>query len=469
VALLRQGGSAADVIRTATGHLFVDEFQDVNGAQYQLVALLATTSTVFVIGDPDQAVYGFRGSDPRWFFSFIDEFAAETHHLERNYRSGAAILSAAGAVINRNPRSGPTVMQAESARPGAIHVQRCPTPEHEAVFIADQIEAQVGGTSHRSLERLDQGQMGQVSFRDIAVLYRTSRQAKTLAAVLGARSIPCQLVDLDAYYTRGDCRPLYLWLLLLAGLASDDEQLALLGRFSGVGRHSLRLLRQRLRAMTPATGRTFLGDRLGPADGRVGAVLDRFRALYSRLRALAAEQSIDAVLLALGGEYGLDPREPDLVRLRELSLTFDADLPACAAHLQTFSDSVVYDPRAEAVTLSTLHASKGLEFPVVFITGSEEGLLPFAPRLMLSPEAVRAHLEEERRLCYVGMTRAIATLCLTWCATRTVPGQPGEQRQPSRFLADIPATLVTRAQPITGVAHKRRSSQQQLSLFSPDD
>ena len=470
VALLRQGGSAAEVVRTATGHLFVDEFQDVNEAQYQLVALLATTSTVFVIGDPDQAVYGFRGSDPRWFFSFIDELAAETHHLVRNYRSGAVILAAAGAVIDSNPRSRPAAaMQPESARPGAIHVQRCRTPEHEAVFIADQIEAQVGGTSHRSLERLDQGQMGQVSFRDIAVLYRTSRQAKTLAAVLGACSIPCQLVDLDAYYTRGDCRPLYLWLLLLAGLASDDEQLALLGRFPGVGRQSLRLLRQRLRTMTPAIGCTFLGDRLGPADGRVGAALDRFRALYTRLRILAADQSIDAVLLALGGEYGLDPRQPDLVRLRELSFTFDADLPACAAHLQTFSDSVVYDPRAEAVTLSTLHASKGLEFPVVFITGLEEGLLPFAPRLVLSPEAARAHLEEERRLCYVGMTRAIATLCLTWCATWPVPGQPGGERQPSRFLADIPATLVTSAPSITVASHKRRPSHQQLSLFSPDD
>ena len=470
VRVLEQGGPAAEAIRRATGHLFVDEFQDVNEAQYRLVALLAQTSTVFAIGDPDQAIYGFRGSDPHWFADFVDEFAPETHQLVRNYRSGAAIVAAAGAVIAGNPHPRPLApMRAESAQPGVIHVQRCASPEHEAAWIADQIEAQLGGTSHRSLERLDQEATARVSFADIGVLYRTSRQAETIAAALAGRSIPFQLVDLEAYYTRGDCRPLYLWLLLLADLASDDEQLALLGRFPGVGRHSLRLIRRRLRTTPPATGSTFVGDRLGPADGPVGEALHRFSDLYARLCALAAEEPVDRVLLALAAEYAIDPQLPDLVRLCQLSLTFGRDLPACAAHLQTYGDSVLYDARAEAVTLSTLHAAKGLEFPVVCIAGAEEGLLPFAPRQPLTAEAERAHLEEERRLCYVGLTRAIATLCLTWCAARPVPGQPAAERQPSRFLADIPAELITSPPPLANAVHKKRPAERQLSLFPSRD
>ena len=470
VQVLEQGGPAAEAMRRATGHLFVDEFQDVNQAQYRLVALLAATSTVFAIGDPDQAIYGFRGSDPRWFAAFIDEFAPETHQLVRNYRSGTAIVAAAGAVIAANPHPRPMApMRAESARPGAIHVQRCASPEHEAAWIADQIEAQLGGISHRSLERLDQGATARVSFADIGVLYRTARQGETIAAALAGRSIPFQLVDLEACYTRGDCRPLYLWLLLLAGLASDDEQLALLGRCAGVGRHSLRLLRRRLRAIPPVAASPFVGDRLGPADGPVGAALHRFRSLYDRLCALAADQPVEQVLLALAHEYHLDPQQPDLVRLRQLSLTFGNDLPACAAHLQTFSDSVLYDARAEAVTLSTLHAAKGLEFPLVCIAGAEAGLLPLAPRRPLTAEAKRAHLEEERRLFYVGLTRAIATLCVSWAASRAVPGEPMAERQPSPFLADIPAPLVTAPPAVRLAAAKPRPVRRQLSLFPGHD
>ncbi len=276
-------------------------------------------------------------------------------------------------------------------------------------------------------------------------------------------------MDLEAYYTRGDCRPLYLWLLLLAGLASDDEQLALFGRCAGVGRHSLRLIRRRLRAIPPAAASPFVGDRLGPADGPAGAALHRFRSLYDRLRALAADQPVEQVLLALAHEYHLDPQQPDLVRLRQLSFTFGADLPACAAHLQTFSDSVLYDARAEAVTLSTLHAAKGLEFPLVCIAGAEAGLLPLAPRQPLTAEAERAHLEEERRLFYVGLTRAIATLCVSWAASRAVPGEPMAERQPSPFLADIPAPLVTAPPAVRLAAAKPRPVRRQLSLFPGHD
>jgi uncharacterized protein (TIGR00375 family) len=238
--LLRRGGEAAATVRAATGHLFVDEFQDVNEAQYTLVTLLAETSTVFVIGDPDQAIYGFRGSDPKWFHTFIRELQPEVHQLVRNYRSGTTILCAAEQLIGHNPHPLPVgAMQPCAALSGKIYRQECADPEREAAFIADQIELQLGGTSHRSMNQFDHTGTTHVSFRDIGVLYRTSRQAEAISKVLTERGIPFQLVDLDAFYTKGDCRLLYSWMLLLAGLAETSHILFLLGREQGIGNTSL--------------------------------------------------------------------------------------------------------------------------------------------------------------------------------------------------------------------------------------
>jgi len=460
VDLLRRGGEPAAAVRAGIAHLFVDEFQDVNQAQYALVALLAGHASVFVIGDPDQAIYGFRGADPRWFHAFIQDFHPDCHQLTRNYRSGGAILAAAEQLISRNPHPHPLApMQPCSGLPGALHQQDCASPETEAIFIADQIELQLGGTSHRSLERFDHTGTAIASLRDVAVLYRTSRQAEAIGRVLGERSIPFQLVDLEAYYTKGDCRLLYAWTLLLAGLAEPEHLLWLLGREPGIGRQSLRLAR----AAFPASGEAPSLDRL-VLEGAAGVALARFRTLHDRLQRLAGEQPAASVLAALIDHCQLDAREPDLTRLRELALTFGDSLPDFAAHLQRFSDSALFDPRAEVVTLSTLHAAKGLEFPVVFIAGVEDGLLPLAPRQPLAPEPLQAHLEEERRLFYVGLTRAGTTIYLTWSRSRTVHGQQSEHRLASPFLAELPANVFSPA-PRVRAAAKRKPAHRQLLLF----
>lgn len=467
VALLQQQGGAAVAIRAATGHLLVDEFQDVNQAQYSLVALLAQNATVFVIGDPDQAIYGFRGADPVWFQDVIDGFGPECHQLFRNYRSGSVIVRAAEQLIQHNPHPRPpAAMQACSQAPGAMYLQDCADPEAEAAFIADQIELQVGGLSHRSLDRFDATGSSQVSFGDIGVLFRTSRQAKSLSTVLTARGIPFQLVDLEAYYTKGVCRLLYCWVLLLAGRASADQLLFLLGQEPGVGRRSLQLLQERMRSSLPEPDAVtdFFGDMV--TDGTAGPALERFRALHDRLLPWSGTRTMSALLLDLMAYYQLDPQVDELVRFRQLALTFDHSPAAFAAHLELFSDAVLYDPRATAVTLSTLHAAKGLEFPLVFIAGVEEGLLPLAPRQVLDAAAGNRHLEEERRLCYVGMTRAIATLYLSWCHSR--PGYDGVavNRQRSRFLAELPPGICF-APPISRPpAARQKAVSRQLSLFS---
>jgi DNA helicase II / ATP-dependent DNA helicase PcrA len=346
-----------------------------------------------------------------------------------------------------------------------MHLQSCPDPEREAAFLADQIELQLGGTSHRSLAGFDATGTGQVSFRDVGVLYRTSRQAEALSTVLTARGIPFQLVDLEAYYTKGDCRLLYFWMLALAGLADISHLLFLLGQEQGIGSRSLLRAQGCLRSSLPQKETGLAPFRDLSLDGVAGVALERFCALYERMLVLAAEQPVVTVLMALMERYHLNPQEPAMTRLRELALTFGDSLASFAAHLQTFSDSVVYDQRAEAITLSTLHAAKGLEFQVVCIAGLEEGLLPLLLRQQLDSDALRLHLEEERRLLYVGMTRAIATLYLSWCSTRSSYGGVGEQRQPSRFLAELPAASFSAppvSRPATG---KRKPAYRQLSLF----
>ncbi len=466
VALLRGGGNEAESVRAATGHLFVDEFQDVNEAQYALVTLLAQTATVFAIGDPDQAIYGFRGADPRWFHAFIEDVHPECHQLVCNYRSGAMIVRAAEQLISHNPHPVPQApMQPCGTAPGTIHLQRCANPDQEAIFIADQIELQVGGTSHRSLERFDHAENSASSLRDIGVLYRTSRQAEALATTLSRRGLPFQLVEIEAYYTKGNCRLLYLWMLLLAGLAESCHLLELLGQEQGLGEQGMKVVRTQL-------GRSLLQDKQRGGvldslvlDGTAGAALARFRAFHGQLVGHDGERSLDSILTALMERYQLDPRASDLVRLRETALTFGRSFAAFAAHLQRFSDSVLYDPRVEAVTLSTLHAAKGLEFPVVFMAGVEDGLLPLAPRRELVAEALQAHVQEERRLCYVGITRARSTLYLTWCGSRSLYGGRAEDRQPSPLLAELPADVFT-PPPTMQPATKRRPAHRQLSLFS---
>ncbi|MGI6657472.1 MAG: UvrD-helicase domain-containing protein [Desulfobulbus sp.] len=460
VQVLREDGAEADRIRAAVGLLFVDEFQDVNQAQYELVALLAASSPVFAIGDPDQAIYGFRGADPRWFHAFGTVFQPEIHLLTRNYRSGANILAAAGQVIARNPHADPCpTMHACSTLPGTLHRFDCASPEQEALCIADQIELQLGGTSHRGLDRFDHSERDGVSLRDIGVLYRTGRQAEVIGRVLHERGIPFQLVHLEAFYTKGPCRPLYLWLLVLAGLAGPGESVALLAGEQGVGRKSLRRLRS---ALVAGDGEVACLEQVR-LDGAAEAGRARFLALHARLRAQVAAGPL-ALVDVLAGHYGLADDLPDLVRLRDLVRTFSG-LAECAAHLHRFSDSVLYDHKAEAVTLSTLHAAKGLEFPVVFIAGLEDGLLPLAPRETLTPAALRAHIEEERRLLYVGMTRAVATLYLGWSRSRSLFGGPPQERRPSPLLAGLPETVFT---PLPRVRRsgKKTTAHRQLSLFS---
>jgi uncharacterized protein (TIGR00375 family) len=463
IRLLRENEPVSEAMRRDTGDLFIDEFQDLNRSQYELVLLLAATSPVFAIGDPDQAIYGFRGASPEWFGRFIEDLQPEQHALYRNYRSTQDITDSAFAVICRNQRIVQPVRPHPAAKEdGEILIYASSNPRTEAQYILGSIESMLGGSSHREIERVKAGSGREFSLSDMAVLYRTRRQADILADVFGRHGFPVQVVDITPFYGSGPARLLYLWMLAASGEAGSSEILEILAREERAAKKDI----QALELALPA-GMDNTLDRLPELERECSEPL--FRHLLE-LADFAAElkrtagQGLDAAVNRVLARNAMDAEDRDVVRFFRLAENFGAAVGPFAVHLRRYSDSVVYDDRAEAVTLMTIHAAKGLEFPVVFLVGLEEGMLPLAPGNDLTPAEAVLHLEEERRLFYVGMTRAEKILSLSWCENRQAKGEVIQQKQ-SRFIAEIPAGFLVPAEKAAGRGKKIKPRARQLNLF----
>ncbi|NOQ45783.1 MAG: AAA family ATPase [Desulfobulbaceae bacterium] len=465
VHLLKQGGDVVDQIREQTGHLFVDEFQDLNHGQFDLVQLLADTSSVFAIGDPDQAIYGFRGSDPGWFFRYIEELHPEQHVLVKNYRNAPDILTAAEQVIAHNSTwSENPPAQARRSPKGVIYLHKLSSADAEAHFVASQIEQLLGGTSHREIDRLVDREQGALSLGDISVLARTAKQTEAVARELSGRGIPFQLVDLKPFYESEPTRLLYLWSRLAAGEGDAVQLLDLLGREKGVGQKSLQTVEQLLPAGCD-NALEILARKSRQINSRaIRGILDQFQSLCRQIRFRAESFSLVSALELVLQRYTLDKEHTDIRRFLHLAGTFGTSITDFSRHLQRYRNSVVYDERAEAVTLMTLHAAKGLEFSVVFMVGLEEDLMPLKPRGQLTDEELLCHIEEERRLFFVGMTRAADILYLTYATSRTIYGKQ-EDRRPSRFIGEIKASLLEQPGLSTSMKKKKKVIGKQLSLF----
>ncbi|KAB0671616.1 AAA family ATPase [Oryzomonas sagensis] len=416
-------------------HLFVDEFQDLNAGQFELVRILAEQARVFAIGDPDQAIYGFRGSDPEFFFRFGTMAGVEQISLTRNYRCPAPVIAAATAVIAHNGRRSGLPLVAASGRGGGIELHTAPSGAAEAEFVVRRIEELLGGIEHFSINsgRGGDGGTGRgLSFGDIAVLFRLGRQAEEISAALERRGIPFQQVGVSPFYLAAEIRPAYYWVQAAAGSETIADWLQLASALPGVGAASL----GRMEAVLPLAGDFFAS--LAPLElprALRDGIVDLERAM-SRFRAAATRSGLAAALLDALPFLSLDPAQAATVRFLDLAGSFGHDLPGFGSHLRRYAEATVYDERAEAVALMTLHAAKGLEFPVVFLTGAEEGLLPCT--LWRDVDT-----EEERRLFYVGLTRAKERLLLTASATRPWVGP--SPRQLSRFVAEIPGPLLSAA------------------------
>jgi DNA helicase II / ATP-dependent DNA helicase PcrA len=381
VMLLATDAGVAAGYRERFGFVAVDEYQDVDELQYRLLRLLTTReSNLCVIGDPDQAIYGFRGADVGFFLRFTDDFpAARTVRLTRNYRSSPAIV--AGALQAIAPSSlvagRELAAVAGAGDPARITVHQAASDLAEAEFVVQTIDRLLGGASFLSLDsgRADGGAEHGLSFADIAVLYRTDAQSGPLAEALGRAGMPFQKRSHDRLGDRQAVRA------LVRALRDPGPERQLAGD---------RSLAVRLAVAATAAGDEAAEalDLLAPVAARCGDDLDRF--------------------------------------LAELALGDEVD---------------TWDPRADRVSLLTLHAAKGLEFPVVFLTGCEDGLLP----LRFGPPPSPEELAEERRLFFVGMTRARSHLLLSHARRRAWRGTVREAT-PSPFLADLEAALLDHAQ-----------------------
>jgi DNA helicase II / ATP-dependent DNA helicase PcrA len=440
-------------------YLHVDEYQDTNRAQYLWVrALAAKYRNLAVVGDDDQSIYSWRGADLRNILDFERDYPdATVVKLEQNYRSTQLILDAAHAVVSRNEGRKDKKLWTQNPRGVLIERFEADSEDEEAEWIARQVEALVGGRGAGGsflARRADEGDERRYRLRDIAVMYRTNAQSRAIEEAFLRYGLHYQLVGGTRFYQRREVKDA---LAYLRALRSDHDAAAFERIINvparGIGDKTVALVRETAAAHAGdvwAALRELAGSE--NAATRVRSALGGFVGLIESLRrrvgALELPELLDAVLeesgyramLHDGSQEGED-RWANLLELREVVTRYSDLSPEDAVdrlleETALVADQDSYAEDADAATLITLHAAKGLEFDVVFISGLEEGVFPHARAL----EDER-QMEEERRLAYVGLTRARHRLYLTHAATRATWGRGGFS-VPSRFLLEIPADLM---------------------------
>lgn len=459
VHLLQAFPDVAEHYRRRFRHVLVDEYQDTNHAQYTLVRELVGTAgsvpdldpaELCVVGDADQSIYAFRGATIRNILQFEEDYPdATTILLEQNYRSTQTILSAANAVIERNENRRPKNLWTEAGEGAGITGYVADTEHDEAQFVADEID------------RLTDA--GDAKAGDVAVFYRTNAQSRVFEEIFIRVGLPYKVVGGVRFYERKEVRDVLAYLRVLA----NPEDTVPLRRIlnvpkRGIGERAeamIDALSQRERISFPQALRR-VDEAYGMAARSTNAV-KRFNVLMEELRTIVESGAgpatvLEAVLERTGYlaelQASTDPQDEtrieNLQELAAVALEFeqerDEETPGTLADflekvaLVADSDQIP-DEDTEGtgvITLMTLHTAKGLEFPVVFLSGMEDGVFPHMRALGQTKE-----LEEERRLAYVGITRARERLYLTRASMRSAWGQPS-YNPPSRFLEEIPEKFV---------------------------
>jgi len=447
VRLLAENPPELEKYRRKFRYLLVDEYQDTNRAQYQFVKLLAGGhGNLCVVGDDDQSIYGWRGADIRNILDFSKDFPdAHVVRLEENYRSTPEVLDLANVVIRANKGRMGKTLRATHRSGERVTAARCLDERDEADFIVEELVAR-------------RAQSSSLTLRDVAILYRTNAQSRALEEALRKRAIPYRIVGAVRFYDRREIRDLMSYLKLVANPADDEAfRRAIAVPKRGLGEATIEQLSGAARAagvpMLAAAVRPDLVAALRPA---ARAALGEFAALVARFRETAREAAVDELLREIVdtiryAEYlrAEGPESADrLDNVRELitgaaETVADEEGEVGLTPLDHFlqramlvSELDKLGPDADAVTLMTLHNAKGLEFPVVFISGLEDGLFPLA-KAYDDP----ALLEEERRLFYVGITRAERKLYLTHAEERRRNGEFMPSKA-SSFLVAIPEDML---------------------------
>ena len=440
VRLLESSPESLAWYRTLWTHVLVDEYQDTNRAQYRIIQLLTQEHrNLCVVGDPDQSVYRWRGADLRNILDFEKDFPdCLVVPLEQNYRSTKRILGIASCVIAHNAARRDKRLWTENDEGERAGVYRAWDESEEAGWVAQTIRSQHA-----------EG----VAYHEVAVFYRTNAQSRVLEDALRRASIPYVIVGGVRFYERREVKDLLAYLRLAVNPTDDVAfRRAIAAPSRGIGKATL----DRLAESARARGISLLAAAAGPPTeltAKARRALEDFGKLIARLAerraSLAVPALIDEVAAASGYRDALKAErtaeaEARLENIEELvaaSEEFIATRQAVGlgeVGVEAFLDSVALvadvdalDEKAQGVTLMTLHSAKGLEFPLVFLTGMEEGVFPHS-RSLDDPE----ELEEERRLCYVGITRAARRMWLSYALHRRIQGYGlGE---PSRFLLEVP-------------------------------
>ena len=433
-------------------HLLIDEFQDTNIAQYTLAKQLASLNhNICVVGDPDQSIYSWRFADIRNILSFEKDYPdAKVVVLEQNYRSTQTILEGAQYVISANQKRKEKTLWTENELGVPITIAEAYTEQEEAQLVVREVERLTGHEGY---------QMG-----DIAVMYRTNAQSRVVEEAFLRYGIPYRLVGGTRFYERREVKDIIAYLRLVH---NPHDSISLMRVINvpnrGIGqRTSDGLVRWARELGVPPYAALQMvagGDEPGPEtpkhdfSPRVVNALTSFLLLLNdlvdRVHELDVVQIINAVAektgykdFILNSDDRGQERWDNILELRSVAAEYrglppEEGLSTLLEGIALVSDTDDLDQKAHAVTLITLHQAKGLEFPVVFIVGMEEGLLPHR-RSLDDPE----QMEEERRLCYVGMTRARERLNLLRAFRRTLMGASTVNR-PSRFLDAIPSSLIS--------------------------
>ncbi len=451
-------------------YILVDEYQDSNYAQFQLIKLLSKRpSNITVVGDDDQSIYSWRGAESNNFQQFQQEFApVHTIILDQNYRSTSIILESAGAVINENTNRIPKNLWSDKGRGEPITYYECVDENEEADKVANLLFAKKF--------------KARKPYHDFAILYRTNFQSRPFETALRERNISYRVVGGVSFYDRKEIRDLVAYLKLINNLDDDVSLLRIVNYPKrGIGEVSVEAIRRHaadhsltlFQAMEDfhhldsldQKARTrvmefveiihqfkeeFEENRLSPTMTRLIDHLDYNSAIYTLCKDDKEwQRKLDNIKNFIKTIESYENREnedndedsnPSLGGFL-MGITLSSDIP------KSGDDKIVEDK----VTLLTLHSAKGLEFPHVYLVGMEEGILPHGNN---------ENIEEERRLCYVGFTRAMTTLTLTSCQTRKKYGRP-EQQTPSRFLEAIPSDLMD----IKALGHEEELDDQDADAY----
>jgi DNA helicase II / ATP-dependent DNA helicase PcrA len=439
VQVLERFPEALERWQTTFRHVLVDEYQDTNHAQYRLLQLLAAKHrNVFAVGDPDQSIYAFRGADIRNILDFERDFGgAGVVALEQNYRSTNAILEAANAVIDNNRDRKPKRLWSELGQGDPVEAVEVEDEHAEARFVAAEIARQVEAGS---------------SAAEIAVFYRTNAQSRVLEDVLVRQGVPYQVIGGPRFYERAEIKDAVAYMAVVNNSTDAVSLMRIANRpRRGIGDTSI----QRLVAHADALGISLWDATADPEAAGVAAASARairsFRSMMESLMASAQELEVDEFVRAVLDRSGtIEAYEAErtieargrIENLEELvgsaqeyrARVEEPTLAGFLEEVQLQSDQDTLSADTAQVTLMTIHNAKGLEYRVVFLIGMEEGIFPHSRSIEDN------EVEEERRLAYVGMTRAMERLTLTHATARSLYGRR-EYNLPSRFLDELPASV----------------------------